>query len=469
MIGRILQQFKLTAVAAFITVASLLLIATQFSHLPFSRPPLGVHNPQCESRHNNSHRRITSSSLQPSPYFHSKLRQYESLHSRCGPLSKYLVYTPCRGLGNRILGLASTFLYALLTNRVLLVKFGPNMEHLFCEPFPNSTWMLPETFPLRNQFHKSSFRDVYSYGNLLKKWRNGKQDTTIVQLFLHDKYDDYDKLFFKDENQGFLHGVPWLVLISNVYFVPSIFQMLSFTTELERLFPDEEDVESVFHHLGNYLFNPSNQAWKLITGFYRSHLAKAEERIGLQVRVFKPEKTPFPFLMKQILSCIQNQRIMTQLQLQPSKAILVASLSSQFYREMKLKYGTNVTGVYQASHEEKQESWNDSHNMKAWVDMYLLSLSNVLVTSSMSTFGYVAAGLGGIRPWIVMFPRDFIDGESELPEPACVRAVNVEPCFHVPPRFAYPGRPATVGRVIHCEDRPWGLKLAARHYNQTTN
>ncbi|CAN1757842.1 Fucosyltransferase 2 [Linum perenne] len=206
--------------------------------------------------------------------------------------------------------------------------------------------------------------------------------------------------------------------------------MLSFTTELERLFPDEEDVESVFHHLGNYLFNPSNQAWKLITGFYRSHLAKAEERIGLQVRVFKPEKTPFPFLMKQILSCIQNQRIMTQLQLQPSKAIL---------------------------------------NMKAWVDMYLLSLSNVLVTSSMSTFGYVAAGLGGIRPWIVMFPRDFIDGESELPEPACVRAVNVEPCFHVPPRFAYPGRPATVGRVIHCEDRPWGLKLAARHYNQTTN
>ncbi|CAN0843588.1 Galactoside 2-alpha-L-fucosyltransferase [Linum grandiflorum] len=507
MIGRRVTEF-ITSSSKFklmVAAASLLLIGyrfsldNQFSHniLLSSRPLRANYNPSCHSRLNNSHRRSTSP-LQPSPYFHHKLRQYEILHSRCGPLSKsfnptlrinpssdqtaddckYVVYVPFRGLGNRILALASTFLYALLTNRVLLVEFGPDMKHLFCEPFPNSSWLLPQTFSLRDQFYKSSFRDTYSYGNLLKQMREHQQQQrqnvsssnstapSLVQLFLVDDYNDYDKLFFRDENQEFLQGVPWLILISTGYFLPPIFQMDSYRTELERFFPDDDDVETVFHHLGNYLFNPSDQAWKLISRFYQSYLAKADERIGFQVRVFDPKKTPPSLVMKQILSCTQNQQILHPKQNQ-TKAILITSLSGEFYNEMKFKYGGNSIGVYQASHEEKQQFGDDSHNMKAWVDMYLLSLSDVLVTSSMSTFGYVAAGLGGIRPWILMFPRHFVKNETELPNPACERAVNMEPCFHVPPWFAYPRQPGTVGPVIRCEDVPWGLKLAARHYNRT--
>ncbi|KAK7850129.1 galactoside 2-alpha-l-fucosyltransferase [Quercus suber] len=56
------------------------------------------------------------------------------------------------GLGNRILTLTSTFLYALLTNRALLVDQGMDMADLFYEPFPEKSWFLPVDFPLKETF-----------------------------------------------------------------------------------------------------------------------------------------------------------------------------------------------------------------------------------------------------------------------------------------------------------------------------
>ncbi|CAN0924460.1 Galactoside 2-alpha-L-fucosyltransferase [Linum grandiflorum] len=472
------NKLRLITLISFAGVAYLLLaISSPPLTLPNTRLPasrLTFSQLSCHSRHN--HHRKRNSSLGPSPYLLSKLRRYENLHHRCGPLSesfnrshnhstynscKYIVYTPSRGLGNRMLGLASTFLYALLTDRVLLVDFGANMKHLFCEPFPNSTWLLPaQSFPLK----------VYSYGNLLRK--RGEQEmsyisapSSVVQIFLHDTYD-YDKLFFIDEKQRYLRGVPWLVLISTQYFVPALFQMQSFVEELDRWFPGEK-IETVFYHLGNYLFNPSNQAWDIITAFYESNLAKAEERIGLQIRVFEPKKTPTSFvMMKWFLACTHSHNILPSTRNQSpysSKAVQVqvASLSRKFYEEMKSKYsGSGGIGVYHASNEEKEHYGygNGSHSMRAWVDMYLLSMSHVLVTSKFSTFGYVAAGLGGIRPWIVMVPR-YVNESGLLPEPSCRRAVNTEPCFLKPPQFAYPDHDQS-GPVARCEHAPSrGLKL----------
>lgn len=59
-----------------------------------------------------------------------------------------------------------------------------------------------------------------------------------------------------------------------------------------------------------------------------------------------------------------------------------------------------MVGIYQPSQEGYQQTENPQHNQKAWAEMYLLSLSDILVTSSWSTFGYVAQGLGGLKPWI---------------------------------------------------------------------
>ena len=117
----------------------------------------------------------------PSPYLISKLRNYEDIHRRCGPnsraydrsmrkivrsknkgaaatLCKYLIWTPANGLGNQMISMAATFLYAMLTDRVMLVKFDKDKQGLFCEPFLNSTWVLPEKSPFWNEKHIETYQ-----------------------------------------------------------------------------------------------------------------------------------------------------------------------------------------------------------------------------------------------------------------------------------------------------------------------
>ena len=88
------------------------------------------------------------SPYKPSSYLLQKLREYEALYRKCGPHTfsynrtaallkagpgweateplecQYVVWSPRGGMGNRILSLASTFLYALLAGRVVLIDCG---------------------------------------------------------------------------------------------------------------------------------------------------------------------------------------------------------------------------------------------------------------------------------------------------------------------------------------------------------
>ncbi|CAI0474005.1 unnamed protein product [Linum tenue] len=450
----------------------------------------------CVSRQQLQIIRSSYSSSKPSPFLLSRLKEYEQRHKRCDPFSasfnrssrelkpeedeaenycRYIVWTPVNGLGNRMLSISSSFLYALLTNRVLLVDFGPDMVDLFCEPFHNSTWFLPRDFTFKGRANTQ----------LLRREEEQKKEmpyvASLLQLFLSYDNDDYDKLFYKSETQPLLKKVPWLVLRSDQYFAPYLFLMPCFRAELDRMFPD--DKETVFHHLGRYLFSPSNQVWGHIIGFYDAYLAKADRRIGLQIRVFSLDKTPASLILSQVINCIQEEsRITTTTTTASSSgrnrtttttAILVASLLGQFYTELNRMYkewnekaGATVVGVYRTNHEEMQVLGSSSHNMKALVDIYLLSMCDVLVTSPRSTFGYVAHGLAGLTPWILQ-SQDIEDEEQRVKEPACRRGVSKEPClqFHAnyydtSPDHREAGGPVPV--IMDCEDFQYGLKLVNR-------
>jgi xyloglucan fucosyltransferase len=184
--------------------------------------------------------------------------------------------------------------------------------------------------------------------------------------------------------------------------------------------------------------------------------------------------------MDQILSCTLKEKLLPEvLDVQNSaaslsnnqglKAVLVTSLYSEYYEHIKGMYWTKPTvsgeviGVYQPSHEEHEIYGNNMHSMKAWTEIYLLSMSNVLITSSWSTFGYVAQSLGGLKPWMLYRPLN-----GTTPDPPCVQAMSMEPCFHFPPSYGckadvYIGPSAIVPHVKHCEDVEWGLKLVKDH------
>lgn len=431
-----------------------------------------------------------ASQHKPSPYLLSKLREYEDLHKRCGPHTRsynetskrlksshtrstggcnYIVWLGSNGMGNRIISMASAFLYALLANRVLLVDHGSDMTHLFCEPFPNTSWILPTDFPIKKQFHTLKQRHV--------RFRDISEESPPSFVYFnipHGSYD-FDELFLCDRSRALLERVPWFILSSDQYFAPSFFLSPSFKQEVSKLFPEKE---TIFHQLGRYLFHPSNQVWGVITKFYQTNLAKTEQRIGLQIRVFNRKTSPFQVVMDQILSCMLKKKLLPEVDTQnsvrsppnnSSKTILITSLYSDYFENMSAMYQSKptVTGevirVCQPSHEEYQHKGDNLHNMKAWAEIYLLSLSDVLLTSAGSTFGYAAQGLGGLKPWILIRPKN-----KMVPDPACRRDKSMDPCFHYAPRYECKAKNITdsgtlVPYVRHCADRQTGVKLFNDH------
>ncbi|VVA91266.1 unnamed protein product [Arabis nemorensis] len=449
----------------------------------------------CLSRYHQSLLYRKASPYKPSEYLVSKLRSYEKLHKRCGPgtdaykkaterLShdensdgecKYIVWVAVYGLGNRILTLASVFLYALLTDRIVLVDQSKDISDLFCEPFPGTSWLLPLDFPLMKQIDGYNMGYSRCYGTMLNN-NAINSNSTLPHLYLHILHDsrDNDKMFFCQKDQTLINKVPWLIVKANVYFVPSLWLNPTLQTELTKLFPQKE---TVFHHLARYLFHPTNQVWGLITRYYNAHLSRADERLGIQIRVFSDRGGYYQHVMDQIVACTRRAKLLPEAATQEEpklnvskraihKAVLVTSLYPEYSDTLKDMFWEKPTStgeiieVFQPSGERVQQTDKKLHDQKALAEMYLLSLTDNLVTSARSTFGYVAHSLGGLKPWLLYQPKD-----SSAPDPPCVRSTSMDPCHLTPPSHGCEAEWGTdSGKVVpfvrHCEDRDNdGLKL----------
>ncbi|CAL9135491.1 unnamed protein product [Musa acuminata var. zebrina] len=440
----------------------------------------------------------------PSPYLIRRLREYEALHKKCAPNThlynksieqlksgrsngpmecNYVVWIPHNGLGNRVLTIVSTFLYALLNNKVLLLHIPGDFTDLLCEPFPGTSWVLPSDFPVHNflDFDKGT---PQSYGNMLRnkviddEMLSGSSNATLpayVYLHLPWYYDQWDKLFFCGDAQLMLRRIPWLLLKSDHYFVPSLFLLQEYEEELRQLFLERA---TTFHHLVRYLVHPTNVVWDYVTKYYRAHLAAADETLGIQIRVFHNFPVPFESMLRQVINCSLSEGILPAVNLQewaaPAsktdmkvKAVLVASLFSGYaerIRDMYAEHPTTtgeVVRVHQPSHEEQQHTEQQGHNIKALAEVELLSFSDALITSAWSTFGYVAQGLGGLQPWILLRHT-----QSDLP---CRQAMSSEPCYLMPPPYPSThcskdhgdaGETAAARQYVRqCEDELGGIKV----------
>ncbi|BAF19039.1 galactoside 2-alpha-L-fucosyltransferase [Oryza sativa Japonica Group] len=456
----------------------------------------------CLSRYEASSR-WKPSPFRVSPYLVERLRRYEANHRRCGPGTaryrdavarlrsgdgdgdaecRYVVWLPIQGLGNRMLSLVSTFLYALLTGRVVLVHEPPEMEGLFCEPFPGTSWLLPPDFPYKGGFSAASNE---SYVNMLKNGvvrhdGDGGALPPYVYLHLEQIHLRLQNHTFCEEDHRVLDRFNWMVLRSDSYFAVALFLVPAYRAELDRMFPAKG---SVFHHLGRYLFHPGNRAWGIVERFYDGYLAGADERLGIQVRIVPQMAVPFDVMYEQILRCTREHGLLPQVTSTSEsaggrppppptatatkvKAVLVVSLKREYYDKLHGAYYTNATAsgevvaVYQPSHDGDQHTEARAHNERALAEIYLLSFSDAVVTTAWSTFGYVAHALAGVRPW-QLAPLDWGKMRADV---ACARPASVEPCLHSPPPLVCRARrdrdpAAHLPFLRHCEDVPAGLKL----------
>jgi xyloglucan fucosyltransferase len=446
----------------------------------------------------------------PSPQLLRALGAYEARHRRCAPGTplyaeaveqlrsgrsgsdaaecRYIVWLPFDGLGNRMLSMASGFLYALLTGRVFLVALPPDSADLFCEPFPGTTWQLPhKDFPVANLFGLGASPEA-SYTSLLKNKKIpavvDDDDTTAwpAYVYLSLGWQLTDRLFFCAEHQRAIGKVSWLLLYSDLYFVPSLYAVTGeFRDELRLLFPEKE---AASHLLLRYLFHPSNAVWGLVTRYYHSYLAPATKRIGVQIRMFGFGSIPVDDMYNQILACSRQERILPETEDgggdddaaavaetdtgNKTTAIMIASLYADYYERLRARYyehaaasdGGVWVGVFQPTHEERQATENLAHNQRALAEVYLLSFSEDLLTSGMSTFGYVSSSLAGVRPTILLTAHG-----HKVPKPPCRRAVSMEPCNLTPPRgdecrAAKHGKDGDLARHVRaCEDAGGGVKF----------
>ena len=141
-----------------------------------------------------------------------------------------------------------------------------------------------------------------------------------------------------------------------------------------------------------------------------------------------------------------------------STAILIASLYADYYERLRSRYyehaakaGDGVgVGMFQPTHEERQATDKLAHNQKALAEIYLLSFSEELLTSGLSTFGYVSSNLAGVRPTILLTAF-----HHKVPATPCRRAVSMEPCNLTPPR----GVECRAGEAVDGEDLARHLKV----------
>ena len=140
-----------------------------------------------------------------------------------------------------------------------------------------------------------------------------------------------------------------------------------------------------------------------------------------------------------------------------STAILIASLYPDYYERLRARYyehaaakGGAWVGVFQPTHEERQATDKLAHNQKALAEIYLLSFSEELLTSGLSTFGYVSSNLAGVRPTILLTAF-----HHKVPATPCRRAVSMEPCNLTPPR----GVECRAGEAVDGEDLARHLKV----------
>ncbi|KAH7443266.1 hypothetical protein KP509_02G027700 [Ceratopteris richardii] len=438
----------------------------------------------CQSKlQQHCFRKNTRSEHFPPPKFIALLREYEVYHARCtdaavGNLTdlamagevpdgcKYLVWKEMDGMGNQLLSLACAFLYSLLTNRVMLISRESNMDLYLCNPFPSSSWLLPEDFP-EERLRLQACR-VFSYLNdtletVQRKYASNFIPPSDLSSFIAaaprhihalitccDSRRDHQ--FFCPMSQKLFAGSNWFFYASHEYTLPGFYFIPEFRMKLNDWFPRQDG----FMHAVRYLLNPQSDVWMDIVRFYKENFDGINRKIGIQARAW--EGNYDPSISRQISRCGVEQnlipRTMADVSFNPTGAteeeerqeqligeshadisVLVSSLREEYRDDLAKEYHShpnveNLTvNVVSASSEHLQQTGDVLHDRKAIIDIWLLSFMDDLVITPRSTFGSTASGMAGIVPLVFIHY-----GNDNVNEPACGRTNAVGPCFIIFPR-----------------------------------
>lgn len=195
------------------------------------------------------------------------------LHSRNNKI-RYIVWTPAEtgGLAGQMLSLVSTFLFALLTDRVLLVDFPPEIEHVFCEPFQNSSWLLP--VELKGALFESIPKAIHAV-----KQRQPMRKA-LLSFERGNLHDDKHLLSCHGTLKSVFGHIQWLVVRSDYTFIETIQSNRHHQHQLSELFHWRRHYNdnTFFSVLNRFLLHPGNFLWEKITSQYHIYFPDVDPK-----------------------------------------------------------------------------------------------------------------------------------------------------------------------------------------------
>lgn len=435
-------------------------------------------------------RRKFVAGYQPGAGWTKVLEEYEALHRRCiqsvgGNLNEYFLTrntsTGCQflvadaldfGLSNRLLTVASAFMYAILTQRVLVVPTSTRLPDLMCEPFVGSSWRLEsngvftpaDNYPqlwtsINTLLHKIDLTQTPG-GDAFRNSSGSEEfvSNTYASRGEDGKWHPVDR-FFCDTEQGYVKSkITWVYLTGCHYFLPNLFTVPSFRPTLERLFPDHKMALTT---VMRSLMLPSDSVWRRVREAEDVHFNQGinngfPHRVGIQVRYVggKEQYKKFnEFVNTRIVNCLienyilrlppnsshKNDTVPTSISevnhsvaevvegdLRRRSTVFIASLYDGLLKHLQSMYNKSSTLVdnhvraVQLTHGEEQKSGLDE-DRGALVEILLLSFSDDLFVTPASTFGGIAQVYGGLIPW-------FIDYDPSSNN-SCFHGQTVDICF----------------------------------------
>lgn len=382
------------------------------------------------------------------------------------------------GLGNKVLPTLAVLLYAVLTQRILLVPASKLLPDIMCEPFEGSAWGIdPENQFTPSEEHEDMWRPFSEFETLI--------DTSIAQRTLNPKeiygvrvahWCQPVPRFYCNMEQAFLQTeVPWIYFSSCIHFMPKLFAIPAFQPVLEDLFPDRMATT----HMIRTVMLPADAVWTRVKSVDRMYLEHADRRVGVQIR-YRDVEPQFQKIHDKVnanvLQCAWRHGILplvnkTTAPSRTKSSVFVASLFpdlrdllSDLYHRNPPRSGDAV-GIYQLSHGAIQK-FGLEEDTQALSEVLCLSFSDDLLVTPISTFGEMAQAYGALKPYYLEYRND-----SGLPP--CERGFTTEPC-HQDPAMNYTcphdarvdGKPITAlvssVRVCPAIDTASGLQLVTR-------
>lgn len=314
--------------------------------------------------------------------------------------SKYIVLLMHNGLGNALLSIMSAFFLALMTDRILLIDGDQfDIRDLFCQPFEGSDWALPKE--LKISYHNLSHTP---YNNRYKLYPfGGFQHEMAYHFACGDGLKEIENsqiLFMWDFEQ---------------WWVPYWFLGKENQEKLNILFPHHNPAT----YLAHYLLHPHDEVWADILDTVKNSYTM-DLNIGIQDR----GQTIDPQEVKCLDTILKDP---TQ-----HKHVYIASMHDRIKNALLEDYNKTVpiTQKYSSAsgHFPRGERHDLMQDRTALHDIFVLSMANVMVLSTHSTFGYIAMALKGEGGYYYNDPdSEHLDIQKAQ---RCYLIRSHEPCTH---------------------------------------